>query len=177
MKIRQDWLAAKASQRATTFRRSSMLPQETFPLTYFGLEPGTTKNRYSGLSSSAGITGDNEILNLAKAYRLQPGTGWLVPTRILHAPGSLLTYEPQWGSDVLSMFQSMVDGPPGGARAAGAGRSRRQAPRYRFLWSISSTGTATPMPNFKSKHLHRADSVADSASEGYVDKWVVYGTV
>ena len=42
--------------------------------------------------------GDNGILNYSKAYRLQPGTGWLVPPDILHAPGSLVTYEPQWGS-------------------------------------------------------------------------------
>ena len=56
--------------------------------------------------------GDNGILDYAKAYRLKPGTGWLVPPRILHAPGSLLTYEPQWGSDVLAMFQSMVEGRP-----------------------------------------------------------------
>ncbi len=29
---------------------------------------------------------------------------------MLHAPGSLCTYEPQWGSDVFGMFQSLVEG-------------------------------------------------------------------
>ena len=29
---------------------------------------------------------------------------------MLHAPGSLVTYEPQWGSDVFGMYQSMVEG-------------------------------------------------------------------
>ena len=29
---------------------------------------------------------------------------------ILHAPGSLVTYEPQVNSDVFGMFQSMVEG-------------------------------------------------------------------
>ncbi len=29
---------------------------------------------------------------------------------ILHAPGSLVTYEPQWGSDVFGMYQSLVEG-------------------------------------------------------------------
>ncbi len=56
--------------------------------------------------------GDNGILNYSKAYRLQPGTGWLVPPCILHAPGSLVTYEPQWGSDVFGMYQSLVEGRP-----------------------------------------------------------------
>ena len=46
----------------------------------------------------------------ASAYRLKPGTGWLIPPCILHAPGSLCTYEPQWGSDVFGMYQSLVEG-------------------------------------------------------------------
>ncbi len=35
---------------------------------------------------------------------------WLIPPCVLHAPSSLLTYEPQWGSDVFGMYQSMVEG-------------------------------------------------------------------
>ena len=41
---------------------------------------------------------------------LQPGTGWQIDAGILHAPGSLVTYEPQVNSDVFGMFQSMVEG-------------------------------------------------------------------
>jgi hypothetical protein len=52
--------------------------------------------------------GDNGILDLSKAYKLRPGTGWDVPPGVLHAPGSLLTYEPQRASDVFAMFQSLV---------------------------------------------------------------------
>ena len=52
--------------------------------------------------------GDNGILTLSKAYRLTPGTGWNVPSGILHAPGTLCTYEPQRASDVLSMWQSLI---------------------------------------------------------------------
>ena len=54
--------------------------------------------------------GDNGILDLSQAYRLKRGTGWLIPPGVLHAPGSLCTYEPQWGSDVFGMFQSLVEG-------------------------------------------------------------------
>ena len=54
--------------------------------------------------------GDNGILYHSKAYRLQPGTGWQVDAGILHAPGSLVTYEPQVNSDVFGMFQSLVEG-------------------------------------------------------------------
>src|SRR5271156_304581 len=80
-----------------------------FPFTFFGLEPGTTKGDIRRCLARWN-EGDNGILNYSKAYRLKPGTGWLVPPRILHAPGSLLTYEPQWGSDVFGMYQSLVEG-------------------------------------------------------------------
>src|SRR3990170_1954995 len=54
--------------------------------------------------------GNNGILDLSKAYRLKPGSGWMIPAGVLHAPGSMCTYEPQWGSDVFGMFQSLVEG-------------------------------------------------------------------
>src|ERR1700761_8184473 len=80
-----------------------------FPHTYMGLEPGTTKDDVRKCLERWN-QGDNGILDLAKAYRLKPGTGWLIPPCVLHAPGSLVTYEPQWGSDVFGMYQSMVEG-------------------------------------------------------------------
>ncbi len=54
--------------------------------------------------------GDNGILDLSQSHRLRPGTGGLDHPCILHAPGSLCTYEPQWGSDVFGMYQSLVEG-------------------------------------------------------------------
>src|SRR5690606_17218957 len=80
-----------------------------FPYTFFGLEPGTTKDDVIDCLKRWD-QGDNGILQLSKAYRLTPGTGWDVPPGVLHAPGSLLTYEPQRASDVYSMFQSLVEG-------------------------------------------------------------------
>ena len=65
-----------------------------FPHTFFGLEPGTTKEEIRRCLEDWN-KGDNGILDYSRAYRLKPGTGWLLPPRILHAPGSLLTYEPQ----------------------------------------------------------------------------------
>src|SRR5207245_8658683 len=73
------------------------------------LETGTTKEQVRRCLKDWN-QGDNGILDLSKAYRLKPGTGWLVGPCILHAPGSLCTYEPQWGSDVFAMYQSLVVG-------------------------------------------------------------------
>lgn len=78
-----------------------------FPYTFFGLHPKTSKDDVKRCLRSWD-QGDNGILDLSRAYRLRPGTGWDVPPGILHAPGSLLTYEPQRASDVFSMFQSLV---------------------------------------------------------------------
>ncbi len=78
-----------------------------FPYTFFGLHPGTKQEDIKRCLENWD-RGDNGILDLSKAYLLRPGTGWDVPPGILHAPGSLLTYEPQRASDVFSMFQSLV---------------------------------------------------------------------
>jgi hypothetical protein len=80
-----------------------------FPYTFMGLEPGTTKADVRRCLERWN-SGDNGILDLSKAYRLRRGSGWLIPPGVLHAPGSLCTYEPQWGSDVFGMFQNIVEG-------------------------------------------------------------------
>lgn len=79
-----------------------------FPFTFFGFEPGTTKEQVKQCLIDF-TKGDNKITNISRAYRLEPGTGWDVPPGVLHAPGSLCTYEPQVASDVYAMYQSLVD--------------------------------------------------------------------
>jgi hypothetical protein len=83
--------------------------QNNFPHTYMGLEPGTTKDDIRTCLENWN-KGDNGILKHARAYRLVPGEGWQINPGILHAPGSLVTYEPQVNSDVFAMFQSEVEG-------------------------------------------------------------------
>jgi hypothetical protein len=78
-----------------------------FPYTFFGLEPGTTQEQVRRCLADF-TRGDNHLTDLSRAYRLQPGTGWNVPPGVLHAPGSLCTYEPQKASDVFAMYQSLV---------------------------------------------------------------------
>jgi hypothetical protein len=83
--------------------------ENNFPHTFMGLEPGTTKEDIHRCLERWHC-GDNGILNHSRAYRLEAGTGWQIDPGILHAPGSLVTYEPQVNTDVFAMFQSLVDG-------------------------------------------------------------------
>jgi hypothetical protein len=146
-----------------------------FPYTFFGLEPGTTKSDIRRCLERWN-EGDNGILNYSKAYRLQPGKGWLVPPCILHAPGSLVTYEPQWGSDVFAMYQSMVEG-----RAVPWNLLVKDVPREKsqdldYLVELLDW-EANVNPNFKDSHYLEPIPVADTATEGFVDRWIVYGEV
>ena len=147
-----------------------------FPYTFFGLEPGTTKDDIRRCLERWN-EGDNGILNYSKAYRLQPGTGWLVPPCVLHAPGSLVTYEPQWGSDVFGMYQSHGRGP---ARAVGACWSRTcPKDKHKDLdylveqldWEATSTRTS------RTATTSSRSPPATATPKGYVDRWIVYGKV
>jgi len=146
-----------------------------FPHTFFGIEPGTTKDQVRRCLADWN-KGDNGILDLSKAYRLKPGTGWLVGPCILHAPGSFCTYEPQWGSDVFAMYQSMVEG-----RYVPWSLLVKDMPKERHQdldWIVDQLDwEANVDPNFKDNHYLEPVPVADTRAEGYVDRWIVYGKV
>jgi hypothetical protein len=146
-----------------------------FPYTFMGLEPGTTREEVRRCLENWN-KGDNGILDLSKAYRLKPGTGWLIGPGLLHAPGSLCTYEPQWGSDVFSMFQSLVEG----REVPWALLVKDMPPEKHFDldFIISELDwEANVDPYFKENHFLEPVQVADTGSEGYIDRWIVYGKV
>jgi hypothetical protein len=148
-----------------------------FPYTFMGLEPGSTKAEVRRCLENWS-KGDNGILSLSRAFRLEPGTGWQINPRILHAPGSLVTYEPQVNSDVFAMFQSEVDG--------------RVVP-----WELMTKDVPTPHhhdldylvemldwdanvnPEFaRSNRVFPCSvrSFVESEADGYREQWVCYGT-
>ena len=144
-----------------------------FPYTFFGLEPGTTKEALR--ETLVNFTkGDNKITNLSRAYRLEPGTGWDVAPGILHAPGSLCTYEPQRNSDVYAMYQSLVGD---------------QIIQEELLWKDSPADRrgdfdylvdvldweANVDPNFAAHHFMRPKLVKPlEEMNGYVEKWICF---
>ena len=146
-----------------------------FPHTFMGLEPGTTKEDIRKCLQRWN-EGDNGILDYSKAYRLKPGTGWLIPPCVLHAPGSLVTYEPQWGSDVFGMYQSMVEGRrvPWELLVKDVPEAQHHDLDYlieQLDWEKNVD------PEFKANNYLEPIVCAGSEAEGFVDKWIVYGTV
>ncbi len=146
-----------------------------FPYTFMGLDPGTTKEDVVRCLERWN-EGDNGILDHSRAHRLQPGTGWLIPPCVLHAPGSLVTYEPQWGSDVFGMYQSMVEG-----RAVPRSLLTKDFPPEKhddLQYLVDALDWERNVDtHFMDKHYLEPIPVADTAKEGYVDRWIVYGKV
>jgi hypothetical protein len=146
-----------------------------FPYTFMGLNPGTTKAQVRKTLEDWN-KGDNGILDLSQAYRLKIGSGWLIGPSILHAPGSLCTYEPQWGSDVFGMYQSLVEG-----REVPWALLVKDMPKekHKDLDFIVEQldWEANVDPNFKANHYLEPIPVADTSKEGWIDKWIVYGKV
>jgi hypothetical protein len=148
-----------------------------FPYTFMGLEPGTTKDDIRGCLQRWN-EGDNGILYFSKAYKLQPGTGWQINAGVLHAPGSLVTYEPQVNSDVFAMFQSLVEG-----RAVGWELLVKDVPKERahdldFLIGMLDLD-ANVDPEFGNHNRvfpTPVRPVEEMKAAGYVEKWVTCGT-
>ena len=79
------------------------------PVSYFGFDPSVTREEVKERLQNYTVC-DGRITELSRAFRLELGTGWYTPAGVLHAPGSLCTYEPQWNSDVMAMWENVVNG-------------------------------------------------------------------
>lgn len=146
-----------------------------FCYTFMGLEPGTTKDQLRRCLENWN-QGDNGILDLSKAYRLKRGTGWLIPPGVLHAPGSLCTYEPQWGSDVFGMFQSIVEGRyvPWSLLVKDMPEEKHQDLDFIIGQLDWEKNVDT---HFKDANYIEPIVDGDRSGPGYTDRWIVYGTI
>ncbi len=149
--------------------------ENSFPYTFFGLEPGTTKDQVRKCIEDF-EKGDNKITNLSKAYRLEPGTGWLLPPGILHAPGSLCSFEPQWASDVYGMFQSVVAGKTLDRSLLVKDVPDDKKDNIDYIMDIIDW-ELNVLPNFKEKFFLAPIPINNDNPDSYIEKWIVYGKV
>ena len=147
-----------------------------FPFTFFGFEPGTTKDQI--LQCLKDFTkGDNKITSYSKAYRLDVGTGWDVPPGILHAPGSMCTFEPQKASDVYAMYESVTHHQVVPKELLWKDTPEDKIGDFEYLVEVLDWESNVD-PNFGENHFMEPISVFNSQEEieeaGYDEKWICY---
>ena len=146
-----------------------------FPYTFFGIAPGTTKEEIRECLVNF-TKGDNKITNYSQAFRLEPGTGWDVPPGMLHAPGSLCTYEPQKASDVFAMYQSLVNEAIIPEELLWNGTPADRMGDYDQLmevidWELNTNPNILETRFMKPKPVRPAN---ETQEEGYNENWVCY---
>ncbi|MBM3403107.1 MAG: hypothetical protein FJY21_12540 [Bacteroidetes bacterium] len=146
-----------------------------FPYTFFGIAPGTTKEQIRECLVNF-TKGDNKLTTFSQAFKLEPGTGWDVPPGMLHAPGSLCTYEPQKASDVFAMYQSLVNEAIIPEELLWNGTPKDRIGDYDQLmevidWDLNvnpnllETRFMAPKP---------VKPIAEMEAEGYIENWICY---
>ena len=147
-----------------------------FPYTFFGFQPHITREQVRQCLADF-AKGDNKITNISQAYRLEPGTGWDVPPGVLHAPGSLCTYEPQKASDVFAMYQSVIDNRqvvPGELLWKDTPKDKMGDVDY--LMSVIDWDLNVDM-RFAENHFMAPRPVKpqeEMEAEGYIENWICY---
>jgi hypothetical protein len=167
----------KGKPEAYYFPPQYNFKDNSFPYTFMGLNPGTTKDDIRHCLETWN-DGDNGILYLSRAYKLKPGSGWQLDPGILHAPGSLVTYEPQVNSDVFAMYQSLVEGRavPWELLVKDVPEERHHDLDYLIAMMDWPANTDPQFAEHRLFHPAPVRSCEEMADSGYCEKWVVYST-
>jgi hypothetical protein len=167
----------KGKPEAYYFPPQYNFKDNNFPYTFMGLEPGTTKDDVRQCLQRWN-EGDNGILYHSKAYKLKPGSGWQIDAGILHAPGSLVTYEPQVNSDVFGMFQSMVEGRgvPWSLLVKDVPPEHHQDLDYIIEMLDWAANVDPEFASHRQFHPVPVKPEQEMRDAGYSEKWVVYST-
>ncbi len=148
----------------------------TFPYTFFGFRPGVTKDQVRDVLMKY-ESGDNRICDISVAYKLKPGTGWCVPPGVLHAPGSLCTYEPQKASDVFAMYQSVASEQVLPQELLWKDCPEEEKGNFDYLVDVIDWEQNTD-PLFAQKHFLEpilVGKLEDMQADGYEERWICYG--
>ena len=147
-----------------------------FPYTFFGLNPGVTKDQVLKALKDAAEGRDNTITSLSAAYRLDVGTGWDVPPGVLHAPGSLCTYEPQKASDVFAMYENITHDQVVPKELLWKDTPKDKEGNVEWLLSIIDWDLNVD-PNFAQNRFMAPKPVRpvkEMEAEGYIENWICY---
>ncbi|MEA5014348.1 MAG: hypothetical protein VB099_07285 [Candidatus Limiplasma sp.] len=144
-------------------------------ITYLGLDPSVTKEelreRLAGFT-----TGENKIVELARAYRLQLETGWYTPAGVLHGCGAWCTYEPQWMSESYAVLENYSDNHyPAFAKDEMNNLvpdGTKPEDEIDYVMSLIDWEINTD-PMYRKKYFRKP--IVEAETPEYVSKWITYG--
>jgi hypothetical protein len=142
-----------------------------FPLTYFGFDPSTDPEEVKDCLRAYDLK-DTRITELSRAYRIQLGTGWYTPAGVIHAPASVVTYEPQWNSDVNTIMENVTMGEVNGHNLLTDCQPEEEKDSIDALFSQIDWKEST-RPDYKETYF-RAPKLRKESQTGLQEYWVAY---
>ncbi len=142
-----------------------------FPLTYFGFDPSVTKEQVKECIKNY-EKNDTRITELSRAYRVQLGTGWYTPAGVIHAPASVVTYEPQWNSDVNTIMENVTMGEVNPKNMLTDCQSSEEKGDVDALFEQIDWEEST-RPDYKETYF-RLPVRLPKTQDGLLEKWIAY---
>ncbi len=141
------------------------------PYTYFGFSPEVTREEVAQRLAHYEDE-DIRITELSRAYRIQLGTGWYTAPGVIHAPGSYLTYEPQWNSDVNSVYENVVDAEIYNREFLIENLPEDEKAGVEHVLDLLDWEKNVD-PQYREHYFRQPIVITDT--DAYTEKWIVYG--
>jgi hypothetical protein len=141
------------------------------PITYFGFDPSTDPEDIKNCIRNYDKF-DTRITEYSRAYRVELGTGWYTEAGVIHAPASVVTYEPQWNSDVNTIMENVTMGEVNPHNLLTDCAPEEEKEDVEALFSQIDWKEST-LPNYKEKYFRRPMKLTKT-QEGLTEQWVAY---
>lgn len=141
------------------------------PVTYFGFDPSVSREEVRARLANYAVC-DGRITELSRAFRLELGTGWYTPAGVVHAPGSLCTYEPQWNSDVMAIWENVVNGEVFDNDSLSGYVPDADKNNLNVIMDVADWDLNTCV-DYRARFFRRPR--LDEQGGGYVQNWIAYG--
>ena len=109
---------------------------------------------------------------MSRAYRVQLGTGWYTPAGVIHAPASVVTFEPQWNSDVNTIMENVTMGEVNPEGLLTACQPEEEKGDVDALFDMIDWEEST-RPDYRQTYF-RAPKPIEQTQDGMTEKWVAY---
>lgn len=143
----------------------------SMPVSYFGFDPSVEKEEVIERLNDYTVR-DTKITELSRAYRIELDTGWYTPAGVVHAPGSLCTYEPQWNSDVMAVWENVVNGEVFRYEDLCGYLPEEDKKDIKKIFEVADWEKNT-CPDYRKRYFRRP--VLEREGEGFRQMWIVYG--